>query len=688
MSTDGEVSIAVTGDARAFEEAIKKVDTSSAKAGKAAAKNLEPVSTELEVGKLAAEGFGGSIGALVTPFEKFWKAGSLVAGPAGGAIGVGFAALSAEAALFATAVVGAVTGLIAVGDAAAESLASLREIRDFNELEFVSQDAIDRVEETSKQLGDMRIAADVAAVSLGSGLAPIINDVTGLLTSGLLAAGRYAEAMGRIREATEAVNLPLQALRYVSARFADDTIDLATDTAAARREQEEMAAALGLTATANEIAADATARNRAEKEADAEASKADAAAKRAAADAARILADATRANAAAAKIERDAVFALASDEEKLAMSYRETLQSLEDLSDAGADQETVIRAQTAATNEYRAALAALASDTEPLIDVDGLTEDLTEVHDKLAELNEEISSSIKELLGGIRDTLLALGDSFLDLGITIAEISQERREDVVDNAAAAIEAERENIKILKEEQAIAAEEMEAAGISSEAAAESRAEEKARADDERRAFALSAESEAINALDELMKQAATKEDERSIQRQINEAKARIETAKSVKEDQEQAAKRAFRTGQALQVAAVTPQAVMYGLGVATFLAPFSGPAAIVAGVAAGAAAAGSSIASIMAAKPPEFAGGGMVGDHMLIAAQRDEGILTPRGVRTAGGPGGLDALNRGIAPAASQPVQVMLDRRMLAEASAGTTRRTRYPVGRAPGHGGL
>jgi len=80
-----------------------------------------------------------------------------------------------------------------------------------------------------------------------------------------------------------------------------------------------------------------------------------------------------------------------------------------------------------------------------------------------------------------------------------------------------------------------------------------------------------------------------------------------------------------------------------------------------------------LAAIRAQKAPKFATGGMVrdrieGDHAMISASPDEAILTPRGVDNAGGPAGVDALNRGSASGGG-PTRVYLDGRMLGEVVA-------------------
>ena len=54
-----------------------------------------------------------------------------------------------------------------------------------------------------------------------------------------------------------------------------------------------------------------------------------------------------------------------------------------------------------------------------------------------------------------------------------------------------------------------------------------------------------------------------------------------------------------------------------------------------------------------------------GDHTVIAASRDEGILKGQGVAAAGGPEGVAALNAGRPM--SQVLQIVMDGQTIAEA---------------------
>ncbi len=84
-----------------------------------------------------------------------------------------------------------------------------------------------------------------------------------------------------------------------------------------------------------------------------------------------------------------------------------------------------------------------------------------------------------------------------------------------------------------------------------------------------------------------------------------------------------------------------------------------------GVALAAAVAASTatqIAVIKSQKPPSFQRGGMVGDridgdHFMVAASRNEGILKPEGVAAAGGPAGVRALNDGFGMARQITIEI-------------------------------
>ena len=140
-------------------------------------------------------------------------------------------------------------------------------------------------------------------------------------------------------------------------------------------------------------------------------------------------------------------------------------------------------------------------------------------------------------------------------------------------------------------------------------------------------------------------------------------------------QAQAQKRisvAFAVQKAASIAAASMAGAETFLKMVGFLAPFSGPAAIPIAAGVTLPLVASQIAVISAQKPPTFATGGMVGDrvggdHVTIAASRDEGILTGRGVARAGGPAAVAALNAG-APLAPQ-VTVMLDGQVVVQTVA-------------------
>ncbi len=128
-----------------------------------------------------------------------------------------------------------------------------------------------------------------------------------------------------------------------------------------------------------------------------------------------------------------------------------------------------------------------------------------------------------------------------------------------------------------------------------------------------------------------------------------------------------AQRRISVAFAVQKTAAIAQAAITGaeayLKMVAFLAPFSGPAAlpIAAGIVGPLVT--SQIAVIAAQKPPTFADGGMVGDrvagdHVTVAADPSEGILTREGVANAGGPKGVADLNRGAM--AAPVVHVYID----------------------------
>ena len=118
--------------------------------------------------------------------------------------------------------------------------------------------------------------------------------------------------------------------------------------------------------------------------------------------------------------------------------------------------------------------------------------------------------------------------------------------------------------------------------------------------------------------------------------------------------ESAARRAFSAYKALAIAQATIDALA-----AAARAGRDYPFPLSVGVAASAYAVGAARVATIAATEPKYHTGGIVSDpptapdEVRATLTRGEGVLTARGVRSAGGPDGIARLNRG-APAAASP----------------------------------
>lgn len=124
--------------------------------------------------------------------------------------------------------------------------------------------------------------------------------------------------------------------------------------------------------------------------------------------------------------------------------------------------------------------------------------------------------------------------------------------------------------------------------------------------------------------------------------------------------------AFRISQAVAIAQATMSAYRAAVEAAAAVAgiPGVGPAAAVAaGVGTFAALEAAFISKIAAQAPPSFAAGGVISggmgggvDHVAVTRRELEtGVLSPRGVDAAGGPRGVQRLNRGDAPTEVQAI---------------------------------
>jgi hypothetical protein len=74
--------------------------------------------------------------------------------------------------------------------------------------------------------------------------------------------------------------------------------------------------------------------------------------------------------------------------------------------------------------------------------------------------------------------------------------------------------------------------------------------------------------------------------------------------------------------------------------------------------------------------------------MVIGVQRDEGVVSRRGMAALGGPAALDQINRGISSGTEIQAQIVLDRRVIGRAIASMMPQTRTnrPIGQVPIYG--
>lgn len=204
------------------------------------------------------------------------------------------------------------------------------------------------------------------------------------------------------------------------------------------------------------------------------------------------------------------------------------------------------------------------------------------------------------------------------------------------------------------------------------------EAQARQDVHRKALEqLETEREGIRAKVESgrMSAAAGKEEIRRIN---DEEKAARRANRQQARAQRKALKRSFKARQALARTQAVIDAAANAVALTGALA-YLGPAAPTTATAIAGGQLSTQLAIIKSQEAPKFALGGMVRDrattdHVMVRAEPDEGILTRRGVRSAGGPQGVDALNRGLAGGAGRgPVMLALDGRILGEIVARTVR---------------
>jgi hypothetical protein len=161
----------------------------------------------------------------------------------------------------------------------------------------------------------------------------------------------------------------------------------------------------------------------------------------------------------------------------------------------------------------------------------------------------------------------------------------------------------------------------------------------------------------------------------------ETKAKREALKERTKDERKALLDSFKAVQKLQRVQATVESIRAGVSLIPAFA-FMGPGAPIAAAAVAGTALAAALASINAQKPPELPMGrvpeGGSGDHPNLARVRDdEGVLTGRGVATAGGPRAVEALNRGQSPGGAAPMSLHIDGRLVATAVMGHLGEARF-----------
>lgn len=123
----------------------------------------------------------------------------------------------------------------------------------------------------------------------------------------------------------------------------------------------------------------------------------------------------------------------------------------------------------------------------------------------------------------------------------------------------------------------------------------------------------------------------------------------------RQQQRGAVMEAFRGSQQWARAQVVLQGAALIASLAAQLAGVLGPGAIPAAVALGGPLIATQLALVNRQKAPEFPMGRSPDHPMTAALQRDEAVLSRRGVERAGGPDAIDRLNRGEYPGGSESV---------------------------------
>jgi hypothetical protein len=339
------------------------------------------------------------------------------------------------------------------------------------------------------------------------------------------------------------------------------------------------------------------------------------------------------------------------DEEALIQAaYQDRIDAIHELERAGGDQAAAAEAQQAAEAVRLADLAALEQER-----LDELEKSYGDTMKAIDEASKAALDNIRAYWGALFDNIATITGAIGDVTQAAFDVQAANAEQAATNAVQTLE----DLRSTQED------------ISSQIAASEQTQQDLQ--NQLREEDLSAAERAALQKQLAAEQAAAAElrlSNRTTQNEIDNQKSEVKAAK-------EAAQQAFTISQALATADL---AIQGALAIAKSLATLGPPVppnlpgiAGAAAVTAGIATAGIGIAN---AEPPSFPFGGMAsdrmledppafpslrqGDHSLAFLEPDEGVLTPQGVRTAGGPAGVERLNSGRpAPAPRVDVTAVL-----------------------------
>jgi hypothetical protein len=331
---------------------------------------------------------------------------------------------------------------------------------------------------------------------------------------------------------------------------------------------------------------------------------------------------------------------LLDDEGEIQAAYQDRIDLIHALESAGGDQFAAAEAQAAAQAVLQRDLAALEQER-----LDELEKSFSDTMGAIEDVSRTALGNIGAFWGDLFDDVSNITGSIFDVASAIGNVAGANTEAT---AAAAVQT-LENLQSTQED--IDSQITEASQAQRDLQQQLRDED------------LTAAERAL--LERELAQQRALEASLAAERKATQDKIRLQEKET--DAAKEAARQAFGISQALATADL---AIQGGLAVAKSLATLGPPVppnlpgiAGAAAVTAGIATAGIAIAT---AEAPSFPVGGMAsdrmlgpeafgldfgvrrGDHRLAFLEREEGVLTPQGVQTAGGPAGVERLNSGRA----------------------------------------